>query len=75
MAMEHVQTEYQKLKQLVENVTKVGEKMKKDGEQLLHDAEMAMVGNEGNAQALQNLEHNLRNLRVRVLSELTGITK
>jgi hypothetical protein len=36
---------------------------------------MALKGNIGNADALDNLERNLRNTRLRVMSELAGIIK
>jgi hypothetical protein len=67
----YVETEYNKLKGLLEVLTNVSQAQQDTI--VLHDAEMAMKGNAGNPEALGNLERNLRNARVRILSELQGI--
>ena len=69
--MPNAEAEYDKLKGLLQALGRYS-----GGEdRLLHDAEMALKGNIGNVDALNNLEGNLRNTRLRVLSELTGIIK
>ena len=69
--MGNVEPEYQKLKGLLETLSSVSE----GKDRLLHDAEGALKGNSDHREALDNLERNLRNARVKILSELTGIIK
>ncbi len=71
MGNREAEAEYEKLKGLLEALSKVSEGKDKP----LHDAEMALEGNKQDPEALVNLERNLRNVRVRILSELTGIMK
>jgi uncharacterized protein YoxC len=68
--MSNVESQYNKLKELMEAVKDVSERMKTVN---LHEAEMAMKGNAG--EALDNIERNLFVMRARILSELTGIIK
>jgi hypothetical protein len=65
------QAEYEKLKGLLEGLSRICERKDK----ILDGAEAALKGNVSNAEGLSNLERNLRNARVKVLSELAGITK
>ncbi|SPE44336.1 hypothetical protein SBA7_340027 [Candidatus Sulfotelmatobacter sp. SbA7] len=67
--MSEAETEYHKLKGLVEAVNRViaGE------DKHLHDAETALTGNANNPEALGNLRGNLFRVRARILSELKGI--
>jgi len=67
--MGYAEAEYRKLKELVEFLGRVIEGKDKD----LHEAEMALKGNIGKPETLRDLERNLRNARVKILSELTGI--
>jgi hypothetical protein len=68
-----VEGEYQKLKGLLEDLSRVTQSS--NNSMNLHDAEMAKLGNSGNVQALDNLERNLRNARVMILSEFEGMKK
>ena len=70
--MVNAEVEYQKLKGLVETLGRVGQAKDK---LLLDEAEMNLKANSSNSEALSNLERNLRNVRVRILSDLTGIIK
>lgn len=65
------QTEYDKLTGLLAGLGEIRER----GSKVLDGVEAALEGNTGNAEALSNLERNLRSVRARVLSELAGITK
>ncbi len=74
--MGEVESEYRKLKGLVDRLSKLVEMMQEAGKQeLFHDAEMAVAGTTGNPQATDILERNLRNVRLSILSELAGISK
>jgi hypothetical protein len=64
------QAEYDKLKGLLEELSRICESKDK----ILDKAEAALKG-VGNADALRELERNLRGARLKVLSELAGITK
>ncbi len=70
MGHSEAESEYVKLKGLLETLSVVGEERDR---RLLHDAEMALKAN--GSEALDNLERNLRNVRVRILSELEQIKK
>lgn len=71
MGKAEAQTEYDKLTGLLEGLRQICERTPK----VLDGVEAALDGNAGNTEALSNLERNLRNMRLRVLSELAGITK
>jgi len=70
MGNAEAQAEYDKLTGLLKGLSTICEKNKMPDE-----AAQALEGNVGNADALRNLEDNLRIKRVKVLSELAGITK
>jgi hypothetical protein len=70
MGNAEAQTEYDKLKGLLEALSAIGARKDK----LLDGVEAALKG-VGNADALINLERNLCGMRRTVLSELAGITK
>jgi len=70
MGNAEAQAEYDKLTGLLKRLSTICEKNKMPDE-----AAPALEGNVGNADALRNLEDNLRIKRVKVLSELAGITK
>ena len=63
------QAEYDKLKGLLEELSAIGERKDKT----LEKAEATLQG-VGNADALRNLEINLRGIRRNVLSQLAAIT-
>ena len=73
MGHKEAEAEYEKLKGLLEALSRFSEGEGKG--KALHDAEMALEGTKQNPEALVNLERNLRNTRVVILSELTGIIK
>jgi hypothetical protein len=70
MGNAEAQAEYEKLKGLLETLRAIGER----NDKILDGAEAAFKGNIGNAEALSNLENNLRGARRTVLSDLAGIT-
>jgi hypothetical protein len=70
MGYKEAEAEHEKLKGLVDSLSVISDVRGK-----LHDAEMALRGNKNNPEALEKLERNLRNVRVRILSEVTGIMK
>lgn len=65
------EAEYVKLQGLLETLSRVSEGKDK----LLHESDVALQGNKQNPEALDSLERNLRNVRVRILSDMTGIIK
>jgi hypothetical protein len=70
-SMGNPEAEYEKLKGLLEALSTIAARKDK----MLEGSEAALKGNISNAEALSNLENNLRGARRTVLSELAGITK
>lgn len=70
MGRAEVESEYHKLKGLVECVSKVLDNLP---DELLHEAEMAIIAD--NVHAMSDIERKLQSMRRAILSELIGIAK
>jgi hypothetical protein len=66
----HAEAEYTKLKGVIENLTQILETARAID---LQQAELNLKANAHNPDAMSNLERNLRNARVRIMSDLASI--
>ena len=68
---DHAKAEYEKLKGLIENLSRIAQRAKKTVN--LQEVEPNLHANANNPEALSNLERNMRNVRASILSEVEGV--